>query len=229
MALPAAFTVAQAIDEAFERIQFDPRALTGEHLVSARRSIRLLLDSWNNDSVDFWKVNAGIQHTVALNEASFVPVTGCIDVLDVALLRDVYTTPMMAISRSDWFAIPDKTTVRGMPSRYWVERITSGPVLHFYPFAENATDIVVYDAMMQFNDSSQLNGAADIPFRWNNAFVCGLTAFLSEKFKPELFDKKMMVYGGPGVPNGAYAVARMGDRERGDTVLVRHQGRRWRR
>lgn len=229
MALPSAFTVSQGIDEAFERIGYDPTALEPRHLVSARRSIRLMLDDWNNDSVDFWKVQSNIQHVQTLNEASFVPPVGLIDILDMAVLRDTYTTPMVCLARSDWFAIPDKATVQGMANRFWLERLIAGFVCHIYPFAENSTDILVYDAMVQFNDSSILQGAADIPPLWNEAFVAGLTAKLAEKFARQLWAEKKAEAGGPFTPGGAYGRARTGNRERGDTVMIVHKGRRQRR
>lgn len=229
MALPSAWTVSNAIDDAFERIQFSPEALTPQHLVSARRSIRLLLDEWNNDSVDFWKVQSNIQHVQTLNEASFVPPAGLIDILDMAVLRDTYTTPMVCLARADWFAIPDKATVQGMANRFWLERLIAGFVCHIYPFAENSTDILVYDAMVQFNDSSILQGAADVPPLWNEAFTAGLCAKLAEKFNRALWAEKKAAAGGPLQPGGAYAIARTGNRERGDTVMIVHKGRRQRR
>lgn len=229
MALPANFTVADAIDEAMERCLFAPEAITPQHIVSARRSIRLMLDDWNNDSVDFWKVVSNQQHQQTLREDEFVPPAGTIDILDMSVLRDTYTTPMVILSRSDWFAIPDKATVQGMANRVWTERLQNSVTCHIYPFAENSTDILVFDAMVQFNDSSILQGSPDVPPLWNEAFTAGLTAKLAEKFRHELFAEKLALAGGPFMPTGAYARARTGNRERGDTVMIRHKGRRQRR
>lgn len=229
MTLPPTFRVAEAIDDAFERIQVDPKGITAEHVASVRRSIRLLLSEWNSDSVTFWKVQAGVQHVLTLNENQFVPPAGCLDILNAALKRDVYITTMIMLSREDWFNIPDKDTVKGMPNRFWTERNSVPPTVHIYPFAENSTDIIVYDAWMQFNDSTQLAGSADIPPRWEEAFTAGLTAKLAEKFNRALWAEKKMAAGGPMQSGGAYAIARAGDRERGDTVLVYQKSRRTRR
>lgn len=229
MALPPAWTVAEAIEEAFERIGFAPSGLTGEHLLSARRSIRLLLDDWNNDDVDFWKVASGQTHAQTLNEASFTPVTGTIDVLRMAVRRNSNTTEMVMISASDWFAIPDKGVAPGMANRCWVQRENGAVTCNIYPKAENSTDVLVYDALVQFNDSSILQGAADVPALWNEAFTAGLCVKLAEKFRPDRLVEKQTLAGGPGMPTGAYARARMGNRERADTVFVVHKGRRQRR
>lgn len=229
MSLPAAFTVANAIDEAFERINYDPSKIGAQHIVSARRSIRLLLADWNTDGVLFWKVAAAQTHTVAIGESSFTAVAGTIDVLDMACRRNSLDTPMVALSRSDWFAIPDKALVSSMATRYWVERVTAGATVHFYPKADNATDILVYDAMLYFDDSSTLASAPDVVDRWLEAFVAGLTFKLAEKFARPLLAEKAALYGGPLNMKGAYARARMGDRERGDTVFSIQRHRRSRR
>jgi hypothetical protein len=234
MALSAQFNVAEHLEEAFERIGFSPEAIASAHLTSAKRSIRTLLTTWNNDSVDFWKV-VSAQHPQTLDEAVWNLPAGTIDVLRMAVLRDTYTTPMVILSQSDWFAIPDKASVRGMANRVWVERTIPTFRAHIYPYAENSTDILNYDYMVQFNDSTILNGSPDIPPLWQEAFTAGLTALLAEKFAPSRFAEKRRLYGGPGFraadggPPSAYEVARMGNRERADTVMIVHKGRRQRR
>ncbi len=235
MTLAAQFSLSEHIDEAFERCGFAPSGLTPGHIVSARRSVRTMLASWNNDSVDFWKVNSGLTHTQTLGETNFALAPGTIDVLRMAVLRNNYTTPMVILSASDWFNIPDKAVVQGMATRTWIERIESGLISHIYPFAENSTDVLVYDAMVQFNDSSILKNTPDIMPLWDAAFTTGLTAYLAEKFAPARFQEKWALYGGPGYhsPPGksksAYEIARQGNRERADTVMIVGKSRRWRR
>lgn len=231
MALPAAFSVANAIEEAFERVGIDPAAIETRLLASARRSIRLMLDSWNTDGVLFWKVLNNNTHTVSVGEGSFVLQDGSIDVLEARVRRNSIDTPMLAISIQDFYALPDRLLSRGMPDRYWVQRNQTGvgaPTLQFYPKAENATDIIAYNSLLYFNDASALSGAVEVPSRWNQAFVSGLAYHLAEKHAPSRLTEKKAIYGGPGESRGAYATARMGDRERGDTVFTmgRHRGRR---
>lgn len=216
MALPATFTVAAALDEAWERIDKDPAKMTGRHIVSAQRTIRLMLVQWNNDGILFMKVTSGLLHTVALAETSFAASTGVIDILSAAIRRNSLDSPMLMLSRDEWFALPDKALAQAMPDRFWVERIASPPTVHFYPMAENATDVIVYDALMRFNESGALASAPDVQELWLEAFVSGLTAGLAEKFAPNRFIEKMALYGGPGKRTGAYAVAKMGNVEKGD-------------
>lgn len=230
MTLPAAWTIADSLDEAFERCGVAPSGITEEHIDSAARSIRLLLSSWNNDSIDFWKVSSGNQQTLAVDDDSFTPVSGTLDIIRAKVLRDDVTTPMLIIGAEDWFRIPDLLAGNtGMPNRLWVERLASSVTANFWPASENATDKIVYDAILQFNDSTVLSGSADVPETWLTAFLDGLTMFLSQKFDRANYDRNARIYGGPMIPTGSYAVARAGNREKADTVFVVHNSRRRRR
>lgn len=226
MALPSAFSIADAIDEAMERCGYAPSGLTPEHIASAQRSIRLLLSDWNTDSVDFWKVSSGNLHALALSEASFTPVTGTVDIIRMACRRSQYDTPMLVISGAEWFAIPDKLLTSGMPTRVWCERLVSSVTAHIWPYSENATDVMVYDALTQFNDSSILAGSPDVPEPWLNAFTDGLTMKCAEKWAPDRLAEKKQIYGGPMESTGSYARARYGNRERGDTTFSFRKARR---
>lgn len=231
MALPASFKVAESIDEAFERIGFAPEQITVRHVVSARRSIRLMLADWNTDQVLFWKVAAARTSALTLSADDFSPAADVIDILDMAVRRDNIDIPMQALSRSQWFALPDKIESQAMPTHYWVERLATGVTVHIYPKSENATDVLVYDAMLYFDDTSALASSTGLVERWNPAFTAGLTYHLSEKFARQMMAEKLELYGGPNPPRGvwgAYQRAKTGDRERGETriTIARGRGRR---
>lgn len=235
MALPPTFTVQDSIEEAFERCGVDPKGITGEHVESASRSITLLLSAWNNDSVDFWKVVSGSTHLQTVEEQQWTLPDDCVDVLSIGVLRDQYLTPMLLISRDDWFSLPDRALASGMATRLWTERLISSVTAHVYPMAENSTDVLVFDYMQLFQDSTILQGSPDVPPLWLAAFVDGLTFFLSRKFDRANILQHAAIYGGPGTPEypikctGTYAAARMGNRERADTVMIKHKARRLRR
>lgn len=234
MALYGPMTIGEAIEEAFENIGFAPSGLTAEHVESAQRSIKRMLTSWNNDSVNFWKVLPNQTHTQTVEEQTWTLPAGTVDILDMAVLRDNYSTPMLTVTRSDWFAIPDKAVTTGMANRIWVERDLDPPVAHIYPMAENSSDVLVYDALVQFNDSSVLKLAPDIRQTWNDAFIAGLEWYLAGKFCPQRLMEKSQKYGGPGTgtpsgSSGLYQIGKWANRERGDTVMLRHKSLRSRR
>ncbi len=233
MSLYSDMTLAEALDEAFENIGFAPSSIQAEHLDSARRSIRRMLTAWNNDSVNFWTVAPGLTHTQAVGEDSFVLPAGTIDLLRIGILRNGYLTPVLLISADDWFNIADKGLASGMATRVWVERDVEPPVAHVYPKAENSTDVLTFDAMTWFQDSSALNVKPQIGQLWNDAFISGMEWYLARKFAPARAGEKEAYYGGPETQflggRGSYRVARMGNRERADTVLIRRKSRAWRR
>jgi hypothetical protein len=234
MALPAPFLVADASDEAFERCGVAPSGITPEHIESLSRSINLLLSAWENDGIDFWKVQT-LTHTTTLGESTFTPPDGTIDIIRIGVKRDSYLTPMLIIAADDWFMIPDRDLAQGMPTRLWLQRLRDTNVGNYWPMAENDTDELVYDALVQFDDSTILQGEPDVPRPWLAAFTDGLTYMLARKYDKANLALHSDIYGGPGtakypqVSSGSYATARMGNRERGDTVFIKHKSRRMRR
>lgn len=228
MAIPARLLVREAIDDAYERIGLPLSDLDANRLISCQRSIRLLLDEWNNDGVTMWRVLTDQQATaLAVGDEDADMPTNVLDVLDMAVLREESKIPMAQFSRSDWFSLPDRINSSGMPTRWWAERNAEPIVVHFYPKAENATDVLIYDCISFFEDSTALSSFADVRRNWNEAFVSGLSCKFAEKWAPARLIEKMGIYGGPLKPGtGAYAVAKMGDRDRGDTVFTLNKRRR---
>lgn len=226
MAIPVRLLVREAIDDAYERIGKNPATLDSERLISCQRSIRLLLTDWNNDGVMFWRIQTDQELTIDIGDETIALPANVMDVLDMAVRRDDAKIPMSEISRIDWFAIPDRINSSGMPTRYWVERNVEPPVVHFYPKAENDTDVLVYDCITFFAESTSLSTYADVRRNWDEAFVSGLAVKFAEKWAADRLVEKQTLYGGPQKMIGAYAMAKMGDRERGDTVFVLNKRRR---
>lgn len=55
-AFASEFSNADMLLDAFDRVQVRPEAITNEHMVSARRSMNLILSRWANRGVNLWKV-----------------------------------------------------------------------------------------------------------------------------------------------------------------------------
>lgn len=227
MAIPARFLVREAIDDAYERIGKNPILLDAQTLISAQRSIRLLLDEWNNDGVMMWRILTDQQLSIsAIGLETFTLPSNVMDILDMAVFRSEAKIPMIEVSRTDWFALPDRTNSSGMPTRWWPERNQEPILVHTYPKTENTSDILIYDCMTYFAESTSLSSFADVRRNWNEAFVAGLAAKFAEKWAPDRLVEKRQLAGGPLQMGGAYTIAKMGDRERGDTVFVLNKRRR---
>lgn len=213
-------TLASLIDEAWERTGMDPANITPRHAASARRSLEAMLYHWQNLGVLQWAVDLqSVSTTVGMQ--SFAPASGTIDLLDVTLLRDGYETPMHPISREAYQFLPDKDQ-QGRPNQYYVLRGRT-PTVYVWPAGENTTDAIKYYRIRQIEDTGALSTNPDIPVRFYDALVYGLSARLAEKFAPTKADMLSTK------ANIAFAQARTEDRERADMTMTTSQGRYRRR
>lgn len=213
-------TVAEAIDEAWERCGKDPESLTARHAKSAIRSMAYMLSHWPNKGVLQWTVDL-IQQNLTAGMMSFTPPAGTIDLLDVTLLREGYETPMVPMSREDYQAMANKAQT-GRPNQFFVRRSIT-PEVFIWPAAENSTDSIKAYRIRAIQDVGTLPNTIDIPTRWQESFVSGLAAHLAGKFAPERVDG-LLAYS-----IRAFAEAKSEDRERADFVVHTRQGQYRRR
>lgn len=204
-------TLATIVDEAAERAGMDPATLTLRHLVSIRRSLDLLFKDWQNRGIRNYAVDLQTA-TTTVGMASFTPATGTQDLLEVSLRRDSVDTPMTRISRSDFEAIPDKTT-QGRPDRYYVDRSTTAILVYVWPLGDNTTDTIRYWRMRKQLDSGVASNTADIPDRFQEAIAAGLAYKLAEKFAPDRYDALR------ARAEDAFKMARQEDREKAPVTL----------
>jgi hypothetical protein len=208
-------TVAEIIDEAFERARIDPATITVYQQLSARRSLNALLTAWSNLGIHMWTVE---QRTLTLvaGTASYNLPAEVIDVLDAVLRRSGVDTPMMPMGRQDYAAIPNKTT-RGRPTQYFIDRQAAQPVMKLWLVPENSTDTIIYNDFRSFQDvKSDMTNTVDTPKRWLDALFDELAVRVhrkwggeDHKFREELRE----------VAAASLNAARMEDRERAPTRL----------
>jgi hypothetical protein len=121
----------ELLDESFERAGIDPSSLTARHLISARRSLGLLLiDIENKGAKPEYRMQT---ETVGLaaGQAWVILPADTIDVLDVAarssdMSGKPYDLMLNRSSRQDWLQIADKATP-GIVNSYWVSKSTELP------------------------------------------------------------------------------------------------------
>lgn len=184
----AAFT-----EEAAERAGLDPKAIESDHIVSIRRSVGFILSRWSNLGFRQWTFSQDIHNPAAVGENQFDLPEGAIDTQMVVLRRNGVDTQMYPISREDYTLLHDKN-LTGRPDRYFIDRRRdtpgdSVPIRMFYWLsAENTTDAIVSDVYFQIQDGGNAQNTLDIPFRFQDAFVCALAARIAQKFKPERYN-----------------------------------------
>jgi len=178
--------VEEIITEAFERCGIDVQTRTGDHAISARRSINLLFSEFANRGINYWTLS---QNTLPLvnGTTSYTLPVGTIDILD-AVIRDTSSNTDQIINRitiQDYNQLPNKDTA-GKPSQYMIDRQYT-PVIYFWSVPNTSTYSLVYWAMNQLEDVTLSNQDADVPYRWSDTICAGLASKLAMKYAPEKF------------------------------------------
>ena len=123
--------VEEIIAEAFERCGLDPQTRTGDHAVSARRSINLLFSEFANRGINYWTVTNNTL-TLVNGTSSYALPAGTIDIMD-AVVRDSSSSTDTIINRitlQEYNQLPNKTS-SGKPSQFMIDRQYT-PVIYLW-------------------------------------------------------------------------------------------------
>ena len=116
--------VEEIITEAFERCGIDPQTRTGDHAVSARRSLTLLFSEWANRGINYWAVSTATLNLSAGTVTYNLP-AGVIDLMDVVIFNSADATRsdqmVNRITISEYNQIQNKTS-SGNPSQYMLDK-----------------------------------------------------------------------------------------------------------
>ena len=168
----------EVIQEATEMIGGEQTL--GHEPQSARRSINLMLNDWQNRGVLLWKIYTTAV-TVSTSVTSYDLSSSTTDALQVNLRRDSTDIELQRISFEEYLNVPNKSQT-GRPTQYTVKRNIDNPTIFVYPVPNNTTDILKIEAIRQVEDvnkSAEQN--ADAPVRFLPALTCGLSYYLSMK------------------------------------------------
>lgn len=180
--------LASVCDEAVERAGLDLEAITGQHIISLRRSAGFMLSSWANRGHRQWTFEQ-VVHGVTAAEVSFDLPVGTIEVQSAVIRRNGVDTEIYPISREDYLILHDKN-LTGRPDRYFVDRRrdtdgTNQVQVFFWLAGENATDQIILNVYKQIQDVGNAQNTLDIPFRFQEAFVAELSARVAQKYNQE--------------------------------------------
>jgi hypothetical protein len=147
---------------------------------SARRSINLMLNDWQNRGILLWKTYTTAV-TVSTSVTAYDLSSSTTDALQINLRRDSTDIQLQRLSFEEYLNVPNKTQT-GRPTQYTIKRDLANPIIHLYPIPDNTTDILQIEAIRQVEDvnkSAEQN--ADAPVRFLPALTCGLSYYLSMK------------------------------------------------
>lgn len=184
--------LATMADEAVERAGLNLQEITGEHIISIRRSSGFMLSSWSNRGHRQWTFEQ-IQHTVTPGEVNFDLPVGTIEVQNAVIRRNGVDTEIYPISREDYLILHDKN-LTGRPDRYFIDRRrdtdgTNQVQVFFWLAGENTTDVIIMNVYKQIQDVGNAQNTLDIPFRFQEAFVSDLAARVALKYNEDKYDK----------------------------------------
>ena len=176
---------------------------TGYQLRSARRSLNILFQEWENRGVHLWKVKlAKVPLVLGQAEYNYAsdPVNFPNDLSQVleAYYRNNSTTTdpqdvaITQISRSQYSQTPNKLT-KGTPSQYYVARRLN-PSIFLYATPSSSVSSTTTPTSFQFcfyyvariQDVGSYNYTSDVVNRFYPCMMSGLAYYLSMKFSPEM-------------------------------------------
>ena len=171
----------EVIQEATEMIGGE--ITLGEEPRSARRSINLLLQDWQNRGIQLWTVGATAV-TVTTSTTAYTLADQNIDILEAVInvqSGDGSTDLQLnRISMEEYLKIPRKTQT-GRSSQYAVRRDRDNIVVSLWPLPDNSTNILKLETVKYIEDVSRSNQTADISRRFLPCLTAGTAYFMSMK------------------------------------------------
>lgn len=91
------------------------------------------------------------------------------------------------LSRADYAALPNKLQT-GLPTQYWFDRTTT-PTVTIWPVPDGngPYQLNIYRFVQMDDVNVRGNELADVPFRFIEAYIAAVSAHLSMKWKPDMF------------------------------------------
>ena len=200
-------TLNDIFEEAFERCGREMR--TGYDFRTARRSLNLLIAEWANRGINLWTIEQGSINLVQGQTTYDLPID-TVDLLEhvirtnagqVANQTDLNIT---RISVSTYATIPNKLT-QGRPIQVWVNRQSgqttnlvgatpANPQINVWPSPDqgpvgNPYYVFYYWRLKRIYDAGNGVNVPDIPFRFQNCLIAGLSYMLGMKLPDVSLDR----------------------------------------
>ena len=173
----------EIIEEAFERCGGEMR--TGYDMRTARRSLNLMFTDWANRGINMWTMEQG-QQILTPGTATYNLPADTVDLLDHVIRTGAGSVSTQAdltitrISEPTYATIPNKLT-QARPIQIWIERLNT-PRFTVWPVPDNTQQyILVYWRLRRIQDAGNGVNTMDMPFRFYNAMVAGLSYYMGMK------------------------------------------------
>ena len=158
---------------------------------SARRSINLLLNDWQNRGVLLWTTFTTAV-TVSTSVTSYDLDNSVNDALVITVRASAAATEtqLTRISFEEYNVLPNKSQT-GRPTQYAIKRNVDKPTVFLYPIPDNSSEILTIEGIRQLEDVNKSAGQnADIPKRFLPCLTYGLAHQLAQK-RPGVTDTRV--------------------------------------
>jgi len=175
MSTSGTYTFSMDIDEV---IQEASEMIGGEQTLghepkSARRSINLLLQDWQNRGVMLWTAETSV-FNVSVSTTTYDLASSSIDVLEAVVNRDDTDIQLERISMQEYLKIPSKGQT-GRPTQFAVRNGRDKPTVYLWPVPENSTDKVKVELIRYIQDvNKSAVQTADISRKFLPCLTAGL-------------------------------------------------------
>ena len=152
----------------------------GNEPKSARRSINLLLQDWQNRGILLWTADTTTV-SVSTSVTSYALPDSIIDVTEAVIGRDNTDLQIERITMEEYLKIPRKGQ-KGRPSQYAIRRGRDNISVFLWPVPENTTDVLKLEHIKYTEDvNKSAIQTADISRRFLPCLTVGLAYFMSMK------------------------------------------------
>jgi hypothetical protein len=145
----------------------------GHEPKSARRSINLILQDWQNRGVMLWSINTStVSLTTSVTAYAFASAT--VDILEAVHSRDGQDIQLQRISMEEYMKIPNKGQT-GRTTQYAIRNGRDFPTMHLWPIPENSTDTIKVETFTYLQDvNKSAVQTADISRKFLPCLTAGL-------------------------------------------------------
>jgi len=168
----------EVIQEALEMIGGEQTL--GNDPKSARRSINLLLQDWQNRGILLWSTNTTVVD-VSVSVTAYSLSSNMVDAMEVVVNLSATDIQLDRISMEEYLKIPRKSQT-GRPTQYAIRRGRSNPELYLWPIPDNDDYSLKIEKIKYLQDVNKSAGQiADVSRRFLPCITAGVAYFMSLK------------------------------------------------
>ncbi len=168
----------EVIQEALEMIGGEQTL--GNDPKSARRSINLLLQDWQNRGILLWSTNTTVVD-VSASVTAYSLSSNMVDAMEVVVNLSATDIQLDRLSMEEYLKIPRKSQT-GRPTQYAIRRGRSNPELYLWPIPDNDDYSLKIEKIKYLQDVNKSAGQiADVSRRFLPCMTAGVAYFMSLK------------------------------------------------